>query len=667
MAVVGIASESNSALSVGFAVSGTLISVEQTVVTNASGALITVDQTIGKAASGSLITVEQEIIERIAASGSLISVEQSIVLSASGSLITVEQRVKDSVAPSNESLHGWDLLVQINGATVSNSELYGTMNIVRREGQAALLDITLIKQPGVQDLYAYHGKSITVDLIEVAQTRRIYTGIIDIPEVDLINGLITLRCTDKRKEQINSQFAGRVATVGKWSDHIFDTPVDTADELTQRLKTTTTVVDFDAYGNYTVSDSLPKSTPQITLTDSDVYRRKPSLKVASRARLTNRVNLEFTYQYTRLRHRELNFKLQAPTFCQIITSGGVYKFLRVEAIPSTIDSTSYKLKTGSLSITYMPSSGVYNCRNPYTGQYSDYYWSTASTQYATQPKLDSSGNQVYDAQGNPVYEAVRTSVTDYAKAFGLDATWVGAKDFVQNIQEKINIQVNAPQSQLRFGVVEKDQKNGHRVEYDAGEFEKNEKYIAPNNMAQVGTDWYRDEAGDSRDYLNALDTALSMAQATIKQSHRSNIVSFETPPRSDIDLKHTLRVNAGLIDATGKVVEVSHSFNMSTRAASSSFDIAFSQSDNSPPSDTLNVSLLGIPLVGNGPTSTITIYTDEAAKPTAGSFGIPKVTTANSTFNVPAIDDASRNEQLVETSYTYDIPINNDNLTVTFQ
>lgn len=631
------------------------------------GSLIQTEQTVAIFASGSLLILEQEVVERISASGALITVEQSIAYTASGSLITVEQRIKDAnpVIPTNESKYGWDLYVYINGAAVDAGEIHGNVNITRREGQAALLDITLLKASGVQNLYSYHGKSITVDLVEPTKTKRIYTGIIDIPEIDLINGLITLRCTDKRKEQINSQFAHRIASVGKWSDHIFDLPVDTADELTQRLKTTTTAVDFDAFGNYTVSDMLPKSAADITLTDSDVFYRKPGIKVASRARLTNRVNLEFTYQYTRLRHREIDFNLKSPTFCQIITSNGLYKFIRVDSVPSTISSTSYNLKPASLSFIYMPDSGVYNCRSIYTGAYADYFWSTSHTDYTTQPKLDSSGNQIIDAEGNAVYELVRTSVTEYAKAFALEADWVGAKDFAQNIQEKVNIQVNAPQSQLMFGVIEKDQNNGHRVEFDAGEFEKNDKYVAPVDMANQGTDWYRDEAGQSVDYLNAIDTALSMAQATITKSHRANIVSFETPPRSDIDLKHTLRINAGLIDATGKVIEVKHSFNITTRDASSAFGIALSQSDNTPPTDSLSIPLLGVPLIGDTTTGPIVIYSDEAAAQLG--FVTPTSSSANSTFTVPEIDDASRNEQLIENSYTYDIPINNDSLTVTFQ
>jgi|GEM_PF-5086066 len=647
--------------------SGAVVSAEQSISAAAGGVLFDVAQTVGVYASGQLIEVEQEVIERIQAAGSLISIEQSTVVSRSGSIITVEQRIKDAnpAVLTNEGKFGWDLLVTIDGAAVPSSEIEGSLTIARRESNAALLDITLQKQSGVQDLYYYHGKSITVDLIEPNKIGRIYTGIIDIPEVDLINGLITLRCTDKRKEQINSQFALSVKNIGKWSSYIFDTPVDTADELTQRLKTTTAAVDFDAYGNYTISDLMPKANADITINNADVFYRKPSVQVASRARLVNRVNVEFSFQYVRLRHRELSFKLKSPTFCQIITSGGLYKFIRVESIPSTISSTSYKEKPGSISFDYMPDSGWYNCRNPYTGRYADYVWNTTETKTQTQPVLDSEGKQVLDAQGNPVFEVVRTSVTDFKYAFALEARWVGGKDFAQNIQEKINIQVNAPQSQSRFGVIEKDQKNGHRIEYDTADFEKNETFTEPDGVT-IGTDTYRDEFGDSLDYVTAIDTALSMAKATIQKSHRANIVTFETPVRSDIDLKHTVRIDTNRVNALGKVVDIKHRFNMSSREASSTVALSLSQSDNSAVSDSLSIPLLAAPLVGNTDSPTITIYSDEAAKSSTSEISTPTADTANSEFDIAAIDDSSRNEQLVEKNYTYDVAIKNDDLTVIF-
>lgn len=630
------------------------------------GSLVDVEQSIAVFASGTLLTVEQEIIERISVSGALINVEQAIKQEASGSLINIEQRIKDATPTvlTNEDRYGWDLLVTIDGAAVDNGEIFGTLSITRRESSAALLDITLIKGAGVQDLYFYHGKSITVDLILPASIGRIYTGIIDIPEVDLINGLITLRCTDKRKEQINAQFGLSVAGIGKWSDHIFDTPVDVADELTQRLKTTTTAVDFDAFGNYTISDLMPKSSVDITITDSGVFRRKPSVQVASRARLTNRVNVEFTYQYVRLRHRELTFKLIPPTFCQVIASNGIYKFMRSDAIPAIQESTSFKSKSGSLVVSYLPEAGWKTCRTP-TGDLT-FIWSPQQTSGTTQPILDSAGNQVTDASGNVQYESVNRTVVDYTKAFSTGATWTGAKDFAQNIQEKINVEINAPQSQGLFGVIEKDQKNGKRIEFDTSEFEKNDLFVSPVDMISDGSDHYRDATGGAQEYVNALDVAVDMARTTIRRSHRANIVTFETEVRSDIDLKHTVRVNAGLIDATGKVVDIKHTFNMSTRDASSAFTLALTQSDNSPPTDSLSIPILNAPLVGDTAAKTINIYTNEAAR-----HGNSRLTAVygqdNTTFSTPAIDDISRDEQIVESDYSLDVVLDNDNLTITFE
>ena len=167
------------------------------------------------------------------------------------------------------------------------------------------MDFTIIPPLGLQNVESLTGKSVTMDVDTDEGTFRIYTGIVDICDVDLIEKKITIHCTDRRTELINSTLGAVVPTIGIYSAIIFGRdPKDPADELAQRLTTVPLTVDFDAYGNYTLSNLAPKSTPDFVLTGSKIYYRDPKVEFTSRGRITNKVTIGFQYRRARLWHMQ---------------------------------------------------------------------------------------------------------------------------------------------------------------------------------------------------------------------------------------------------------------------------------------------------------------------------------------------------------------------------
>lgn len=626
------------------------------------GALISVEQTIGWIASGPLITLAQEVVLNTVASGALITVEQTVSATASGALIEVEQVIVDPLDIGNVARYGWDLIVIVGSQQIPFDQLTGTVSITRTESQASLCDVSMLLQPGVQDISQWHGKDIKVNLETASGIRRVYTGTVDIPEIDLLNNIIKLRCTDKRKEQINGQFASQLRFIGSWSGAIFDEPEDTAAELVQRLQTAPKAVDFDAFGNYTVSDILPKATPDFTLTDADIFRRNPSVEVASRGRIVNRINVDFDFQYVRLRHRVKNFQLNTPTFCQIVTSND-YSFIKTNTLESNIES-GWPVKTGSISYTYLPDAGEYTCATP-SGDMT-FWWYPVRNDSTYGCKLDANGNTINDADGNCIIEQTSRGSTDFTKAFATEARWTGAKQFAQNITESIAIQVSAPQSITQYGLIEEGQKNGKRVEFDTAEFEKNEIYKAPDdNAIQSGSDWYLDKSGEFQEYSAAVNTAVNIAKTKIIKSHRANTIRFERDVWGEVDLKHTVQVSAGRVNAKGKVTKIAHSFDIMSRDAATKVEMQLSTAIGSQTNGSFVAPQLSAPLVGDVSTSTIKMYTHKNIS-TTSAIGASANSVKSAGIYTPAIDDLSRNEQIIDTAVTLDIAIQNDPLTVTF-
>ena len=638
--------------------SGALISIEQSVArVEVGGSLFTIEQTVARIGAGALITLNQSVRLRLTGAGSLFNIEQAVANIASGSLINIEQTVRPELITGRIALYGWDLALYIGGVEVPTDQIHGTVTVTRNENSSALLDVTLINRSGVQDLDQFHGKTITLDVDRASGRTRVYTGVIDIPEIDLINKLITLRCTDRRSEQINEQLGSQLPFIGSWSDAIFQDADDVAGELSQRLLTTTKTVDFDAYGNYTIANYLPKATADFTLSDSGIYRRSPTLQVASRGRLINRVNVEFEYRYTRLRHRERNFQLFGATFCDVINTPGL-QFLAVDGVQSNLESFGWPVKKSSIGYTYLPEGGWYNCG------YGKFLWSPIIQSGTTSIQRDDDGNAINDANGNPLTEVTNRTVTDYTQAFALDASWTAAKRFAQDVTEKINIQVNAPQSINQYGVIEQYQRNGFSFEYNSADFEREDLYVAPDDFIETAGDYYLDKTGTAAHYKKALGTAIGIADTKIQKSHRDNYINIETPTWPEIDLKHTVAITAGVIQGRGKVNQISHEFDISNRDASTTVRLAFSQSQGSQAPDSLTIPILNAPLVGGFDAGTLKMYTYLGGE--LGGVGFGQTGQRTEGIITPAIDDESRNRQEYETSYSFDTAIQDDNLVVTF-
>lgn len=645
------------------AAADSLFEVSQSIqLTAASGQLFDIEQLVGRTASGSLVEIEQRINLKVTASGALFSIVQSIEATASGSLVEIEQRIKDATIRSHVDKWGWDCTLKIAGQEIPRNQIVGTITVTRTENAAALMDVTLLPPPGVQDVEAYHGKRVILDVETASGVHRLYTGTIDIPDIDLVNKRITLRCTDRRNELINAQLGPQLPFIGNWSPAIFETPDDVAEELRQRLETTTKTVDFDAYGNYTISDYLPKLTADFTLSGSTIYRRQPRVEIASRGRLVNRVDIEFEARYTRLRQRERNFRLEGPSFCDVMTTPGL-AFMSTPGAQGNIDGFGWIVKPGSTDFEFLPDAGWYQCpANPpfYTG--GRFIWSPQTVTGTTVVQRDENCEIIRDSNGNPQTTITNRVANNFQQDFCTAVDWTGAKRFAQDVTEKINISIRAPQSIAQYGEIVQTQRNGYQVEYDSGDFEREENYQIPNGFAggENGADYYLDKSGLVADYKRALTTAIDIGVTKIIKSHRENHVTLQRFIWPEIDLRHTVLAAAPQLNAIGKVSIIQHSINVSTRQADTEIRTSLARAQGSGPASELVIPILNAPLVGEKTTDTLVMstYNDD------GGFGSNPVRTDG--IVTPDIDDESRNPQTVQSNYTYNIGLRNDLLQVIF-
>lgn len=639
--------------------SGALAVARQSVQqSEAGGALAVASQRIGWSGSGSLAIARQYVRLRLTGSGALAIAQQSVETQASGALAIASQRIKQAGEQTQVDRKGWDAFLYIGGVEIPREQVVGEIEITRTENNASLMNVRLRPERGVIDLTRYDGKSVKLTIETAAGTRRLYTGIVDEPDLNDLNyGFMTLRCTDARREQINAQMANQVKFIGKWSSDIFDGADDVAEELEQRLTTTPKCVDFNAYGKVTISDYLPKASADFTLSGTDVYRRNnPSVTVAKRGRLINRVNLRFEMRYTRLRQRKRNFELIGPEFCDVMTTQGL-SFILVGSLTNQLKNFAWPVDFNDFSVYGQPESGVYNC-----GDGPFIFNTIVRVSGVYQQKTDDDGNVITDSNGNPVTELVNGGFVDLGQNFCERATWSAAYNFAQDVSEVINFTIDAPQSIAQYGAIEAKQSHGRQVDFDSSSWEKNERFKDYGGTSS--DEYFSDQTGSVQAYLDALDTAVKIGETKIVKSHRDNHVEFERNIWPEIDLKHTVKVDSTKLQCQGKVSQIRHYIGINGGEAYTRVRLSLSRSQGAAPTSSLSIPLLNAPLVGNQSPSTIKTYSYDADG--VGLFGLGNASQRVVGLRTPEIDDESRNRQTYERDASLDIPIQNDLLVVNF-
>lgn len=643
------------------------------------GTLISFEQSVGRTGVGTLIDIEQDVVFIEIASGLLIEIEQDVESLGVGTLIDIEQNVQDAAVITPVDRRGWDVVLVIDGSVINPCQIHGRIEIDRTESTASLMTVTLIPPIGMQDVNFFQGKSIFVDGITEAGTQRLYTGIIDIPEFDLIQQTVTLRCTDKRTELINDQLQGIVGSIGFYSDIIFGQGSQTiADELEDRLSTIPFAADFDAYGVFNLTPWAAKLTPDFTLDDCDVYRRAPRVELLNRGRITNKVNVGFQYRYNRLHHTERNFSWTSPIEddpCNLLQFG--FSLTSRNAVRTAVEAAGWPLR-GEIDFLPILPAGWYNCAG------TSIAWATTRLIGKNTCVKDEQGDPVLGSDGKPLYETELVGGTDFAPLYTNGASWIGTFRWAQTITESYNFSVSAPQSISQYGTVEVNQNYAAQADTDVSGWEE---YTAYTNTGNGTGNYFINQDVNRAAFQNAYNTAAQKARTTILGSHRDTFVTIQRSLWPEIDLKHTVELTTNRLNAKGKVYSIKHMIDGNTNEAVTEVTLVLSKSLGSATDTPITIPPLPAESVNPG-TGTIFLgnhFGEDPSQPGAelwnGMIGNRYITVpigglATNTFrtnypeafivDTPAIPSSVRDEKTLAASTSYDLEIPDDLLEVIF-
>jgi len=678
---------------------GIILSFEQLTIEyqTGSGIILSFEQKVGEIASGLILSFEQDVQFLISGSGLILSFEQDVGTTASGIILSFEQRVIEfgpTPIPSHLDRSGWDAVIMLNGVEVPEDKIHGGIRIERTEGGASVCNFTLVYKPGagIQNVETLAGKPVTIDFQTADGTFRVYTGVVDIPEIDLIQKKITINCTDRRLELINAQLGAIVPTIGYYSSIIFPPPKDVAEQLEQRLTTIPYSVDFDAFGVFNFTERRAKAVADFVLTADDVYDREPSVSYTSRDRIVNKISINFNYRYPRLHHMQRHFSWESPihnNICLMLLEGytlaqkvmieaAVYSsnwILRGDILYIPIHNAGWYCGVGWATTVFTASAEVF-VKNP-DGTYKEDANGKRIT--TTAYKKDMNDEFILDSSGNKIADLKITGGTDYFPVFADGASWDATTRWAQTITETYSLVVKAPQSINLYGIVEND--NAYSAEDDTDAAKWEDYTVYDNPFGEIEQTYYVDAAAGRSNFNSAIVTALNIAKTTILNSHRDTRVSVNRFLWPQIDLKHTVLIDTPILRARGKVVSIIHDINNGTTEAVTTIVIALSRSIGSQAETPFNVPAIPSDSVNPGSSEIVlgNHYGEDPESPGAenwtgrvgnkyivGGGGARTQYSEQFIVRTPDLPESVRDEKIKTGGADYDISIPNDLLEVIF-
>lgn len=645
-----------------------------------SGSIVSIDQQVAFIGSGALVSVEQAIQLRLSGSGALVDIDQKVATVGSGAIIDLEQKILSAAEVSFFTRNGWDMLVTLGGRALPRDQIMSA-EVKHETGDNSTAFVKITPGAGTYDMYQYQGKTLKISARTSTQFKTVFKGIVDIPTADLINEYITINATTDREQLIRNKLTPAVASIGNYSTTVFGTRRSVFQEVQARLETVQKDLDFDPYGNYSLTSWTPKGSADISKGNSDVYYRAPSVRIESSRDVINNVEIKFNYAYQRLHQDSVSYSwVSSAAICDHLTDGNT--------LPSRNMIRNAAQQAGwfvdAITFTNLWPGGFYTCSGTTIG------WVNSNPQVA----VSSSGSN--DSSGNTKTQSSLISTTDLNNILTRGASWTARKRYSQNIEEQYTLTVKSPQSQTLYGLKESNLLYNLQADFDPSEWEDESKYdisFSGTTIQSAGSanTYYINRDTNKTELANAITTALNKAKTDILKSHRDTEVFYEQFLDLDVQLKHTVSVSTNRVVAKGKVKSIVHRFDasgdVSTETTLLMYRSTGSQAETAlnPPSRPSNIAPAELSSIslgsrwGQDPSTTAaqkwTGYVGNkwvtAATGGVGAFGTNTntyFTTFQESFIVdtPTVYSSKRSDSVRKITSTYNVSIPNDNLSVIF-
>lgn len=534
-----------------------------------------------------------------------------------------------TVADSASGAARWSPVVELAGVDVT-ADVVGEITVEASEGAARIASFSLLAS-GPLNLPGYTGQRVTIDIADSAggNRLRLFTGLVDVPAVDLVRRLVRITANDDLMNTVNAMDRAAIESLvgGRWSKVVFDDGAVPWSYTQDRLSTVAASLDMDANGALRLTPWAAKASADLSFDASVILEQSIAVDTAERGALVNEVMVNFGYRFPMAKREayEIHFEFMTNGFGPWVNDGNA--FLVRSTVQSAIEAAGFAIDT--LDFVPLP----------------------------TTPQLIGGAAMWLP---NPA--------TDPLLALGFDATVTF--DYTQSVQEQHAIRVYSQASLDAVGRLPASLSGaleGKTVDTVAAEtaavlyqneISKIPSQLAAPTVAGSTTAAVMDLTADTNRAAAeaAMACLIDVAKVKIVASHRSGRVSAALALHPLVDLDKTVAVDADGVQAKGKVVRVLHRMDADSAQALTEFEIAVARLDGSGLAhvDTSTTAPAG---VADGVTATL-------GDPVCTFNGLAG---QDQQFSVafPGVDSAERDLRPVDIASEYNVSIIEDDLVVT--
>ncbi|HQU77977.1 MAG TPA: hypothetical protein PLU47_00770 [Azonexus sp.] len=454
----------------------------------------------------------------------------------------------------------WGVQVLV-GAVDVTADIVGELTVEAEEGAARVADLVL--QPGAGatvDVPSWTGKPVVIyftDMSTGVATSAVvlFSGIVDLPTIDLRTRCLNLRCTDDLQGVLAGLSKAAIDTLvgGRWSPAVFNAAADAYTYAQDRLSTVPACLDLDLTRTPRLTPWAAKPTADLSFTADHILENSLVPQFAERVGLINQVDLSFGYRFPRQKSEgyQVNYDylaLHITSFPYWVRDGN--PFLSRDAVRSAIQAAGGSIVSET--------------------------WTA----------LPTTGQVIPGTGGAPAGFWIPNPATD--PLFCLGFSIVASFDYGQDIEETYSITVNNPASIAEIGVVRESMSGSLQGQYsDPVAVETNVllyknkiSAIPPKDLAAVvvgltnSADVTLTTDSNRTAAEAAIEVLVDVAKARIFAASRRSSVAGSLPLNPALDVDKTVAINADGVLAKGKVRRVLHRMAPASGRAVSDFELA---------------------------------------------------------------------------------------------
>ena len=553
----------------------------------------------------------------------------------------------------------------IVGAVDMSARIFADVDVDEAEDGARIASFSLMPFSGAILPYDFIGQSVTIDFNtygsagQLAQSDRLFTGIVEEPVYNPDDGSISFTCTDALQEFIEQSDKATIDTLigGYYSTDVFNETEDLWQYSQDRLSTQPCNFNLDETGAARKVDWLPKAGADATFNAADIIHDSISISLIKRRDVLNTVNIELSYRYGRKWQRELAAAWSYPrTF---------YQYL----------SESTTLPTRSMVLSALNSGwGIKNIswtKLPVSGQYTN-----SEGDLTTWGISDELRDSLVFGMSSNIYRRWLQDVTEVYTVTVEAAASVAAHGVLkQDVKGYVDVPVpddyeKDPEQGIAITAIGTDSETGSGYDYEAPE----------TGNVQINSSDYIVDPASRTPFDDAANTQIGIARNRILQSHRSNTLTIEALINPVINTAKTVLVTSAKITAKGKVRRVRHKLSAATGRAITTIDVAIYQPKQTGQVDDAiapPAALDSTPTAAPGSISLNSYFGGKATSPVydpnwLGYIGNWSTREASSEWypdefrvDIPAIEDSVRDGAQFTASSTHAVAIPENDLTIT--